>query len=888
MTKKYANLLLITCLLFPVLLAGQPRPEWTLTLEEVQHYKEQSRMLVQYFEGTLNFLGDPNSTVKEKEIIIHQSYDKIFVNERVQVEDDLDENRDVPVNKDVQAYLKDVDFFFRSAIFRFEIQSIEPMVNENGYIFFRVTLNRMLNAKTISGDTIRSSRLRFIEINLDPFKKDLRIASYYTTKLNEREELRNWWAMMDSEWKHFFGANLMIFDSIPMSDVMAVLSEGVVVNRMRSHARKGTFYVVGKDTIPELLKSRLAGRRPDEVLNLNDVVQRPKKDTIKKSPTEADNRLRQLSQIREVILPEGQGFRHLEPLAQLSMLETIQISGTAISDLSPLRNLSRLTSLNISSTPVTDLSPLQYVINLKELYCNDTRISNIEVVANFPLLERLYINNSAVSDLGALEFADNLMILRASRTNISSLQPLSRLKMLRILDVSRTAVNDLSPLKLNTQLQQINLDNTAVSSLDALRGFLLLNTVQFSQTNVSDLSPLQQLPELRRVYSDNNKVSPAMATAFMRNRPGVLVVFDSEELRLWWNQLPVYWRALLVEQSGISRNPGTEELHQLINLEKLDLAGNRYLKDMQPVSRLYNLQQLSIADTEITDIQPLVALSDLKKLDISNTRISDLSALSQLFQLQELNIENTQVSTLQQLKGIQSLKLILADGSQLKRENVLQLKDTLSQTLVIYQTKALRFWWNNLSEEWKDILSGKLPLGLNPTPQQLQMIADQSEVEVVNNLSISTIEPLSELLMIERLVLTGTNITDLSPLQQLNRLRHLNLSGNPLSNIRTIGMLGRLEYLNIASTPVSDISAIAQLSKLKQLDLSGTQVRSLRALASLNELEELSVFNTRLRSLSPADRLPALRHLKCYNTRISRKNIEKLRVIRPDMNILYY
>lgn len=884
MTKKYLFLLLM----FPLLLSGQPRPEWTLTLEEVQQYKEQSRMLVQYFEGTLNFLGDPASTVKEKEIIIHQSYDKIFVNDRVQIEDDLDENRDVPVNKDVQAYLKDVDFFFRSAVFRFEIQSIEPMVNENGHIFFRVTLNRMLNARTIGGDTIRSSRLRFIEINLDPFKKDLRIASYYTTKLNEREELRNWWAMMDDLWKRFFGANLMIFDSIPMSDVLAVLPDGVVVNRMQNHARRGTYYIAGADTIPESQKARLSGRKPDAVISLNDVVKRPKRDTVKKSPAEADNRLRQLSQIREVVLPESAAFRHLDPLGQLSMLETIHAAGTMVSDLSPLRNLSRLTSLNISSTAVTDLSPLQYVINLKELICNDTRISNIDVTANFPLLEKLYINNTSVAELEPLKYADNLMILRASRTGISSLQPLAGLKSLRIVDISRTAVSELSPLRQSTQLQQINFDNTAVSSLEALRGFNQLSTVQFSQTSVSDLSPLQHLPELRRVYSDNNKVSPAMATAFMRSRPGVLVVFDSEELRLWWNQLPVYWRALLVEQSGISKNPGTEELHQLINLERLNLSGIGYLKDMLPVSRLYNLQQISISGTEIIDLQPISALSDLRRLDISNTRISDLKAVEQLFQLQELNIENTAVQSLEVLKGIQSLKIIHADGSQIKRETVMQLKDQLPQTLVIYQTNVLRFWWNNLSEEWKEILSGKLPLGLNPTPQQLQLIADQPEIEVRNNLSISSIEPLSELLMLERLILTGTNVTDLSPLQPLQRLRHLNLSGNPLMNIRAISALIRLEYLTIASTPVSDIAALAPLTQLKQLDLSGTQVRSLRALAGLNELEELSVYNTRIRSLSPADRLPALRHLKCYNTRISRKSIEKLRNDRPTLNILYY
>ena len=97
----------------------QNNEQWQLSVEEVEEYKAQSQSLISFFEGTLNFLGDPASTVQEKEIVIEESYAKIFVNDQVQVEDDLDENREVPINKNIQAYLKDVDFFFKSAVFTF-------------------------------------------------------------------------------------------------------------------------------------------------------------------------------------------------------------------------------------------------------------------------------------------------------------------------------------------------------------------------------------------------------------------------------------------------------------------------------------------------------------------------------------------------------------------------------------------------------------------------------------------------------------------------------------------------------------------------------------------------------------------------------------------------
>ncbi|MBM3436853.1 MAG: hypothetical protein FJY07_11625, partial [Bacteroidetes bacterium] len=61
----------------------------TLSKEELGKYKKQVTELVKYFEETLNFLGDPSSVAKEKEIIVNDSYLKMFANDKVQIEDDF-------------------------------------------------------------------------------------------------------------------------------------------------------------------------------------------------------------------------------------------------------------------------------------------------------------------------------------------------------------------------------------------------------------------------------------------------------------------------------------------------------------------------------------------------------------------------------------------------------------------------------------------------------------------------------------------------------------------------------------------------------------------------------------------------------------------------------
>ena len=192
------------------------------TKEELANYETEIKKMVNYLQETLNFIGDPEQTAQEKEIIFSQSYTKIFQNSKVQIEDDLDTKRSTPLSKDVQASLKDIDFFFKYAVFKFDIQSIANMTKDDGVPFFKVTLNRKLVGKTVTNDSINEAKTRYIEINVDKKNNDLKIASIYTSKINERQSLSNWWNAMPSPWKNCFGKDIKINDSIPLKSVMQV------------------------------------------------------------------------------------------------------------------------------------------------------------------------------------------------------------------------------------------------------------------------------------------------------------------------------------------------------------------------------------------------------------------------------------------------------------------------------------------------------------------------------------------------------------------------------------------------------------------------------------------------------------------------------------------
>lgn len=856
--------------------------------KSIEDYKKECKLMVKYLEGTLNFIGDPASTVQEKEIVINQSYDKIFRDSEVQIEDDLDDQRETPISKDVQAYLKDVDFFFRKAVFTFDISKVEQQIAADGSLYFKVSLMRKLDAIAVNGDMVENSRERFVEINLDPFKKDLKIVSYYTTKLNEREELRYWWNDMAFAWKDFFAGDKMVYDTLPMTDILGLTADGFVHLQLYGIIRQDSFMVVDTDTLPMSFRPNLFGHRPDTVIFLNDTVMQWLPDTVKADLSPVYSLLRQFTETKEINISYKNQFQDLEPLAKLTDLELIDCSNTSINDLSPLRNLNKLDAIYFSGTDVRDLTPLQYSVNIKEIFCFDTPLKQLDVLIGFRALEKLYCFNTAISSLEPIARITTLEALRASNTQIANVEALRKHSKLSLLDISNTAVSDLTPLEGLSAMQLLNIDYTNVSDISVLAKMPELSLVQMSHSKVSSLHPLDGLKKLSKIYCDNTGVTAEQATAFMRNKPGVLVIYETEALKAWWNNLPIYWKAILSKQASTSAEPSAEELHEVIGLKSLDLSGNSYLQNLVPVGRLTNLESLLMPNTEITDLSPLFGLNLLKVLDVSNTRVSELDPLSSLLSLEQLNIEKSRVEKLEALYKRNSLKLLKADGSRVTAAAVAQLKAGQPQALILYQTDALQLWWGNLNQQWRDIFAKDVPFEVNPNAQQLQQITDLEELSIENDPALQSLVPLAKLTYLKKLVVKGSGVSDLSPLIDKQFLVDLEVPGNPVSDLKPLSGISSLQVLNIESTPVSDLSPLAGLTNLRVLNAGGTQVRSLKPLADLKKLEDLMIFNTGIKSLSPADELPNLKNLKCYNTRLKSKHINALKSSRPALNVLYY
>lgn len=313
----------------------------------MQKYEAEVRSMITYFEETLNFIGDTTSTAQEKEIIFTESWSKIFIDDKVQIEDDLDNNRKTPINKDVQAYLKDIDFFFKKAMFQFDIQNIANSTREDGSIFFKVNLTRHLTAVTINNEKVDNVKNRFIEINLDRQNSNMKIASIYTSKINEKEELRNWWNALSGNWKKRLGEGIKLYDSIPIETVGMITSIDFIASYPVEDLINGT--------------------------EMRDKV-------FKNDMAELDSKLKLVTQKQNVDISGIREIISAEPLNELSDLVSLDISGTSIEDISPLRSANKLKILRANSTLINDISALKYDITLEELEIANTVIDDISVL----------------------------------------------------------------------------------------------------------------------------------------------------------------------------------------------------------------------------------------------------------------------------------------------------------------------------------------------------------------------------------------------------------------------------------------------------------------------------------------------------------------------------
>ncbi|KQY46706.1 hypothetical protein ASD18_04620 [Cellulomonas sp. Root137] len=152
-----------------------------------------------------------------------------------------------------------------------------------------------------------------------------------------------------------------------------------------------------------------------------------------------------LTSVREIDLT-GQDVSDLGPLAAMSGLTSLRLTGNdAVTDLSPLGGLP-LTNLGLSGTAVTDLGPLARTTTLQWVGLAGTGVTDLGPLAGSTGLLELDVAHAAVADLSPLAGAPSLSMLDVRDNHVADVTPLAGMPALDELWVGGNPVTDLRPL----------------------------------------------------------------------------------------------------------------------------------------------------------------------------------------------------------------------------------------------------------------------------------------------------------------------------------------------------------------------------------------------------------------------------------------------------------
>ena len=188
---------------------------------------------------------------------------------------------------------------------------------------------------------------------------------------------------------------------------------------------------------------------------------------------------------------------------------------------------------------------------------------------------------------------------------IQDAEPISRLTNIEFLDMSDSKIDDLSPLYGLHNLKSLNVKNTAVSDLSALSNLKNLKDLNIENTDVKSLKALHELSNLSKVYADGSKINRDEVVGLKKRQRQVIIVYQTDELRLWWGNLDLAWREIFNNHLLCNSNPTAEQLQAIVDIEEIMVDPSNVVYSLEPLRQMAFLTKLIINNNQIQDLTPL-------------------------------------------------------------------------------------------------------------------------------------------------------------------------------------------------------------------------------------------------------------------------------------------
>jgi Leucine-rich repeat (LRR) protein len=765
--------------------------------QEIKDLSQKVEDQVQFLEYFFNTLGSKDTPARDKDVIIRESYKKIFRDGKVQVEDDLLLDRKVITNKDVTAYLKDIEFFFKDAAFKFKVREVKPFLRDNGELSFLVSMDRTITAIGLNKEKISNTQQRFIEVNVDNKTNELKIASVYTTKLSRDKELEEWWTNLSFTWENYFRkkVGLSETDSVTLEHLYKISS-------IDSINLAGNKFVLDLNPIGALRDLKYIDISNTNITELNPI-----------------SNVTFLTSLNIA----GTPTRDIQFIKYSDRLTHLDISGTQIRNISELENLKQLHTLKMVQTPVESFEVLNSFSSLRALHARESGFNNLENVNELTGLVVLDISKNYLINFELLSNLQNLEEINLQETNILDISPLADLEKLKVVNINQTGVQDLKPISGKPALQRVYADRTQIIEASAddfvrkNRMVLLIHNVENLQTWWDDLT----LP-WKEVLTETNP-------ALKRTNPTI------EDLS----------KAIGVDSLNLSGS-GVVSLGPVLKFKKLNYLNfdNTKVQDLAPLAEVRTLSSISGINTEVRSLQPLTNHHEILYLDFRDSPVTSIDPLKTLSALEFLNVDGSRIDPDEIPEFLASVPTanVIYRSAQLE-EWWSMLDDTWKGIfqgqfgkMPVMDMKAL----HSMTAKSYVEIDNKSISNLQP----LTVFVNLRKLSI-NDVPLMDISAVNELVLLEELRISQAPVSNLNHLSNLQKLTYLNLSNTGIEDLRPLGVLVALERLNLSSTSIKVLKGLETLRELQELDVASTNIRSLKPVMGL-DLQRLSCFNTSL------------------------------------------
>ena len=215
----------------------------------------------------------------------------------------------------------------------------------------------------------------------------------------------------------------------------------------------------------------------------------------------------------------NQGIANLTGLEFATNLHFLRIADNPTIDLNPIANLTQLESLILWSIPQLNIAPLANLTNLRNLTIAVCDIDDISPLGTLTRLTNLYAGNNQIINVTPLARLTNLVALDLRRNNrITDVTVLANLTQLTELNLSHNKIEDVSPLANLAQLAFLSLRENRIVDVSPLANLSKLETLDIRHNLIPDYTTLDRLALTEFLYDEICEHAPFPVRDRIENR----------------------------------------------------------------------------------------------------------------------------------------------------------------------------------------------------------------------------------------------------------------------------------------------------------------------------------------------------------------------------------